>query len=80
MSANRASWFTFHVLCVRMLLDEECDKVAGDLTLFNNTMKSSLGAISETLQSFTDEECVTALEKYFQISGADRTLIGDETY
>lgn len=78
MSTNRASWFTFHVVCVRMLLDEEGEKVVGDLTLFNDTVKRRLGATSEVLQSFTsDEERVAALQKYFQItiSQADKESI-----
>ncbi|KAJ5301545.1 cysteine proteinase [Penicillium antarcticum] len=78
MSTNRASWFTFHVVCVRMLLDDEGKKVVGDLTLFNNTMKRRLGATSEVLQTFnSDEERVAALEKYFKItlSRADRESI-----
>ncbi|KAJ6022716.1 cysteine proteinase [Penicillium canescens] len=69
MSTNRASWFTFHVVCVRMLLDEEGEKVVGDLTLLNDTIERHFGATPEVLQSSTsDEERVAALEKYFQIT------------
>lgn len=78
MSTSRESWFTFHVVCVRMLLDEETQKIVGDLTLFNDTLKRRLGATSEVLQSFTsDEERVAALEKFFSISisQADRECI-----
>jgi arylamine N-acetyltransferase len=78
MSTNRASWFTFHVVCLRTLLDEESEKAVGDLTPFNDTIKSRLGATSKVLQSFTpDEERVAALEKYFQIaiSEADKESI-----
>lgn len=75
MSSSRASWFTFHVVCVRMIFDKESDEIIGDLTLFNNTLKRRLGATSEVLESFTsEEERVAALEKYFHIfiSPADR--------
>ena len=52
-----------------MLLNEEGEKVVGDVTLFNDTMKRRIGATSEVLQSFTsDEERVAALQKYFQIN------------
>ena len=74
MSSNRASWFTFHVVCVRMITDEN-NEVIGDLTLFNNTLKRRIGATSEVLDSFTsEEERVAALEKHFQIyfSRADK--------
>jgi arylamine N-acetyltransferase len=78
MSTNHASWFTFHVVCVRMLLDEEGEKVVGNLTLFNDAMKRRLGATSKVLQSFTsDKGRLAALEKYFQItiSEADKESI-----
>ena len=68
MSTSRESWFTFHVVCVRMILDEE-GQIVGDLTLFNNTLKKRLGATSEVVQTFTsEEERVAALEKFFKIS------------
>jgi arylamine N-acetyltransferase len=69
MSTSRESWFTFHVVCVLMLLDEESQKIVGDLTLFNNTLKRRLGATSEALETFTsDEERVAALAKFFNIT------------
>lgn len=68
MSTSRESMFTFHVLCVRMLLDQEGENLVGDLTLFNNVLKRRLGASSEIVQTFTsDEERVAALEGFFNI-------------
>ncbi|KAJ5816589.1 arylamine N-acetyltransferase 2 [Penicillium robsamsonii] len=78
MSQSRGSWFTFHVVCVRMLLDDECETIVGDLTLFNDTLKRRIGATSEVLQCFTsEEERMVALEKYFNIhlSRADQANI-----
>lgn len=69
MSTSSESMFVFHVLCIRMILDDEGEKVIGDLTLFDNTLKRRLGATSEVLQSFaSEEERVAALEKYFRIT------------
>ena len=69
MSTSRESWFTFHVVCVLMLLDEEGQKIVGDLTLFNNTLKRRLGAASEVLETFaSDEDRVAALAKFFNIT------------
>jgi Arylamine N-acetyltransferase len=69
MSTSPESWFLSHVMCIRMILDDEGEKVIGDLTLFDNTLKRRLGATSEVLQSFaSEEERVAALEKYFHIS------------
>lgn len=68
MSTSRDSWFTFHVVCVRMLLDEAGEKVVGDLTLFNNSLKKRIGATSEVIQILSsDEERVAALDKAFNI-------------
>lgn len=67
MSTSRESWFTFHVVCVRMLLDDD-GQIVGDLTLFNDVLKRRLGPTSEVVQNFSsDEERVVALEKYFRI-------------
>lgn len=69
MSTSRESWFTFHVVCVLMLLDEEGQKIVGDITLFNNTLKRRLGATSEVLETFTSDEArVAALAKYLNIT------------
>lgn len=68
MSNSRDSFFTFHVMCVRMILDDTGENIVGDLTLFNNTLKRRIGATSEILQTFTsDEERVSALDKVFGI-------------
>ncbi|GLA18047.1 N-terminal acetyltransferase [Aspergillus niger] len=78
MSTSRESWFTFHVVCVRMLLDEDGDKIVGDLTLFNDTLKERREATSKVLEKFTsDEQRVSALERVFNIhiSAADRESI-----
>jgi arylamine N-acetyltransferase len=78
MSTSRDSWFTFHVVCVRMLLDDAGENVVGDLTLFNNSLKRRIGGKSEVMQIFsTDEERVSALDKTFniRIGPADRDSI-----
>ncbi|KAJ5970825.1 uncharacterized protein N7479_000743 [Penicillium vulpinum] len=78
ISRSRESWFTFHIVCVRMLLDEKGENVVGDLTLFNDTLKRRIGARSEVLQCFaSEEERLAALEKYFNIylSRADQASI-----
>lgn len=49
-------------------LDEEGQKIVGDLTMFNDILERRLGATFEVLQSSTsDEERVMALEKYVNI-------------
>ncbi|KAJ5776772.1 Arylamine N-acetyltransferase [Penicillium odoratum] len=82
MSTSPDSWFVHNVLCVRMILDDEGEKVIGDLTLFDDTLKRRMGATSEVLQFFaSEEERVAALEKYFHIpiSKAERESIRQTT-
>ncbi|PYH43500.1 arylamine N-acetyltransferase family protein [Aspergillus saccharolyticus JOP 1030-1] len=78
MSTHRESWFTFHLVCVRMILDEAGERVIGDLTLFNDKLKRRVGTTSELVASFvSEEERVAALETYFHIplTAADRESI-----
>ncbi|KAJ5219527.1 N-acetyltransferase family protein [Penicillium chermesinum] len=68
MSTSRDSWFTFSVVCVRMLLDDTGESLVGDLTLFNSSLKRRIGATAEHIQTFSsDEERVAALAKTFNI-------------
>ncbi|KAJ5472789.1 hypothetical protein N7530_006790 [Penicillium desertorum] len=68
MIQSRESWFTFYVVCVPMLLDENREAIVGDLMLFNNTLKRRIRATSEVLQCFaSEEERVVALQKQFNI-------------
>lgn len=68
MSTSRDSWFTFHLVCVKMLLAES-EEIVGDLTVFNNQLKRRIGATSEVLATFTSEdERVASLERFFGIT------------
>jgi arylamine N-acetyltransferase len=67
-STSRESFFTFHLVCVKMLLDPDREEIIGDLTLFNNQLKRRIGAKSEVLATFaSDNERVAGLEKYFGV-------------
>lgn len=77
ISTSREIWFTFNLVCVRMLLNDD-EKIAGDLTLFNDALKRRWETTSVVLQSFTsDDERVAALETFFniRISPADSDSI-----
>ncbi|OJJ42608.1 hypothetical protein ASPZODRAFT_105044 [Penicilliopsis zonata CBS 506.65] len=68
VSTHPSSWFTFCIVCVRMVLDED-GVLVGDLTLFNDRLKRRMGAQAEEIAVFTTEdERVGALESYFHIS------------
>jgi arylamine N-acetyltransferase len=44
VSTSRDSWFTFYLVCVRILLDPETEEIIGNLTLFNNQLKRRIGS------------------------------------
>lgn len=78
MSTSRGSWFTWHVVCVRMVVDDNGEELVGDLTLWNDSLKLRIGAKSEVLQTFkSDEDRVSALKEMFNIhiGPADRDSI-----
>lgn len=68
MSTSRKSWFTFIVVCVKMILDEEGEGVIGDVTLAGTEVKKRVKGESELLVNCTSEkERVEALEKWFGV-------------
>ncbi|KAF2213900.1 hypothetical protein CERZMDRAFT_38024 [Cercospora zeae-maydis SCOH1-5] len=61
-SHNPCSFFTYSVLCAKMLLDESSQTVIGDITLFNDSVRKTVGGKREILAELkTEEERVTAL-------------------
>lgn len=70
-SHHRRSFFIHHVLCTRMLIDEASQKVVGDITLFNRSVRKTTGGVRETLADLkTEEERVNALK---HVLGVDLT-------
>ncbi|SLM40533.1 arylamine n-acetyltransferase 1 [Lasallia pustulata] len=65
-STSRTSWFTYMVICVKMLVDG--DVVVGDITLFNNQVKKRIRGESELLAVLTsEEERVAALAEHLGV-------------
>lgn len=72
-STSRQSWFTYHVVCVKMLMSEDTKgdeetKIVGDVTLFDADIKKRVGGVSESLGALTsDAERVEALKRYMGV-------------
>lgn len=71
-STNPASWFTFSIVCVKMLLgkaeDSDEDIIIGDVTLFDNEVKRRVYGKAETVEKLeTEHQRVNALKKWFGI-------------
>ncbi|EMF13323.1 arylamine N-acetyltransferase 1 [Sphaerulina musiva SO2202] len=80
-SHHRRSFFIHHVLCTRMLIDEASQKVVGDITLFNRSVRKTTGGVRETLADLkTEEERVNALKNVLgvDLTAEEKTNISTE--
>ncbi|KAI9825456.1 MAG: N-terminal acetyltransferase [Thelocarpon impressellum] len=67
-STLRTSWFTYTVVCARMLLSEAGDEVIGNLTLVNRDLKRNIRGKKELLVTCqSEEERLAVLEEHFGI-------------
>lgn len=79
-STSKSSWFTYQIVCVLYLMDEEKKEIVGNVTLFNDVVKKRIGANSEVvMQCKSEKDRVHALDKYFNVglSPAETTGIKD---
>ena len=69
VSRSPKSWFTFHVVCLKFLLDEDSEEMVGDMTLFGADLrKRERGESSEALCAIGSErERVGALERFMGV-------------
>ena len=69
VSRSPKSWFTFHVVCLRFLLDETSEEMVGDMTLFGTDLrKRERGKSSEALCEIgSEKERVAALERFMGV-------------
>ncbi|KAF4547392.1 Hypothetical protein D9617_43g040080 [Elsinoe fawcettii] len=67
-STNRTSWFTYAVVCLRKILDDEGREVVGEVALFQNGVKKRLyGATVETREFKSEGDRLKALRELFDI-------------
>lgn len=72
-STHRTSWFTYLIVCVRMILEN--GEIVGDVTLFGNEVKRRIKGKSELLALCTsEEERVNALHEFLgvKLSAAEK--------
>lgn len=66
MSTHRTSWFTYLIVCVRMVLED--GEIVGDVTLFGNEVKKRVNGKSEVLALCeSEEERVKALREFLGV-------------
>lgn len=77
VSTHRCSWFTWYVVCVKMLLSETGDEVVGDVTMFEREMKRRVKGETEVLAVLrTEDDRVRVLKEVFGIELDDGQMMG----
>jgi len=67
-STHRKSFFTYSVLCTKMLMDDAGEKIVGDATLFGNGIRRTVGGQREVVRECkTEQERVEALKEVFGV-------------
>ncbi|KAH7028426.1 arylamine N-acetyltransferase 1 [Macrophomina phaseolina] len=76
-STHERSFFTRYVTSTRMLMDEAREEIVGSITLFEATIKQSIGSERKVLKECTTEdERVDALKEFFGIELTDEERKG----
>lgn len=67
-STNKKCFFTYCVVVTKMLLDDAGEKIVGDITLINDTVRKNVGKEREVLRECkTEEDRIKALKELFDI-------------
>ena len=76
-STNKKCFFTYSVVCTKMLLDEAEEKIVGDVTLFNDGVRKNVGAQRETVREMkTEQDRVDALREMFGVELTEEERTG----
>ncbi len=68
MSTSRTSWFTYVVVCMKMVMSDEDEELIGDVTLVGSDVKKRVGGTSKTLAVLESEvQRVEALREYLGV-------------
>ncbi|RAK89368.1 cysteine proteinase [Aspergillus costaricaensis CBS 115574] len=67
-STNSESWFTRYVTCTKMLMDEDKGVIVGNVTLFQDTVRETIGANTKVIKECkTEDERLQALAEIFDV-------------
>lgn len=81
-STSPRCFFTHSVLSMKMLMDDAGEKIIGDVTLFGDTVRKTVGGKREALKTCrTEQERVNALKDFFgvDLTPEERSAISEET-
>ncbi|KAJ5596372.1 hypothetical protein VI817_004332 [Penicillium citrinum] len=76
-STNPKSFFTRYVTCTKMLMDESKEQLVGNITLFKDTIRETIGTNRRTMKECrTENERLQALAEIFQVHLTDEEKKG----
>jgi arylamine N-acetyltransferase len=76
-STNLTSFFTRNVTCTKMIMDEAKEKIVGNITLFGDTIRESIGSDRRVVKECTTEDDrVQVLSELFNITLTDHEKNG----
>ena len=76
-STHRNSFFTKYMTSTKMIMDEAQEKIIGNLTLFEDTVRETIGSEKKVVQEFkTEEERLGALKELYGIEISDEEREG----
>jgi len=76
-STRRTSWFTFEIVCQKMIMDEEKDDIVGAVILSGSRLKRRILGLTETIaECVSEHERVALLQEYFGITLSRRERNG----
>ncbi|KAL5360656.1 hypothetical protein BJX96DRAFT_150628 [Aspergillus floccosus] len=76
-STNPTSFFTRYVTCTKMLMDDDKEMIVGNVTLFKDTVRETIGANSKVIKECkTEVERLKALAEIFNVHLTDEEKKG----
>ncbi|KAK1140338.1 N-malonyltransferase fdb2 [Aspergillus melleus] len=76
-STNPTSFFTRYVTCTKMLMDEDKEVIVGNVTLFKDTVRETIGANRKTIKECkTEEERLQTLAETFGVHLTEEEMQG----
>jgi arylamine N-acetyltransferase len=76
-STRRTSWFTFEIICLKMILDDEKDEIVGVFILSASTLKRRILGNTEIIAECANEsQRVALLKDHFGINFSSRARDG----
>ncbi len=76
-STQKTSFFTYKIICVKMVCDEEVEDLVGVVILENQKFKKRInGEVKDTFECKSEDERVNVLSEHFGIKFAERERVG----